>query len=119
MGRYGADLTFLRPFCTFSVPDAMAGKVDSGSGAQLPPPTEAEQRAKLGNDRKFRSYCEANPRCVAALPFLWKTVDSCCYGLEAMPTLQPFFADWGGQVKKAQRGTGTHRDQAAERSGLV
>ena len=80
------------------VPDAMSALVN---GSAAVPPL-AVQQAKLASAEKYEAYCNKGGQessCVAILPFLWKTVLSCCGGLETLPLLQPYYQELGARIK--------------------
>ena len=71
------------------IPDALSGWNQSFVGYK----NASAQQTKLMWAKRYLAFCQANPRCVAMLPFLWKTVagaaakqqDACCWGLKDMP----------------------------------
>jgi hypothetical protein len=58
--------------------------------------------------KRYLAFCQANPRCVTMLPFLWdneagavaKQQDACCWGLKNMPeVLLPGMKKIGAAIK--------------------
>ena len=67
------------------IPDALSGWNQSFVGYR----NASAQQTKLMWAKRYLAFCQASPRCVAMLPFLWGTVagaaakqqDACCWGL--------------------------------------
>lgn len=84
---------------TFVVPDAVAGAPASTRNFSVP---DAEQAYRAARFLKYMAWCEQEPSCVAALPFLWNTVHSrgeWLIGAGNQPTLLQTIKPIGERIK--------------------